>query len=214
VRDPARHVPRLALALLTAACTPPAKPEPLIVALPPTLAAPTATESAAPSAPSPPAAAASAPPATDPSLPPTHPKVACNPGERRFFACDAKAGAATWKIVLCAADFGKPSASLSLVYGAAAHPEDEVRAPISANGTLIRYSRYTRPRVTYLHLELRRGEGLWQLSDESSDEGPTTEWSKDLLIRAPGGGERTLRCISRSGESLMGLEDQIQSVEP
>jgi hypothetical protein len=140
--------------------------------------------------------------------------VECNKGERRFFACNVKDGRAARKIVLCAADLGSPSASLALVHGDGAHAEDEIRVPVSADGTLVRYARYTRPLVTYLHVEVKRGDETWDLSDDSSDEAGRREWSSGLTLRAPGKDERTLRCAARSKESLMGLEDHLKLSEP
>jgi hypothetical protein len=140
--------------------------------------------------------------------------VECNKGERRFFACSAKEGAASRKIVVCAADLGKPSASVALVVGDATRAEDEVRNPVSADGTLMRYARYTRPLVTYLHLEMKRGDEVWDLSDDSSHEAPKPEWSSELVVRSPGQGERTLRCQAPSRDSVMGLEEYLEKREP
>ena len=159
-------------------------------------------------------AAARVPAPTDAPLPQTHTKVECHAGERRFFACSAKEGAAARRIVLCAADLGKPEASLALVFGDAKRTEDEIRVPLSADGSLVRYARYTRPLVTLLHIEMKRGAEVWDLSDEASEEGPKAEWDSRLVLRAPGRGERIVRCTSRSRESLMDLEEHLRMAAP
>jgi hypothetical protein len=141
--------------------------------------------------------------------------VECNPGERRVFACNAKEGATARKIAACAADLGKPSASLAVVYGDAKRADDEIRLPLSADGTLMRYARYTRPLVTYLHLETKRGDEVWDLFDDSTDEPPKPQWSAGLTLRAPPPkAERTVRCVARSKDSLMGLEEHLKLSEP
>jgi len=209
---------RLLLSLtLLAACTPSKSLEPVTVvapvpALAPVSAAPTA--SAVPPVQVDVAVTKAPAPVDGASLPRTHAKVECNAGERQFFACSAKEGASARRIVVCGADLGKPTASLSLVYGDATRAEDELRALIADDGTLIRYARYTRPLVTYLHLEMKRGQEVWDISDDASDEGPRPERISDLVIRAPGKSERSLRCVARSRESLMGLEDHLQKTEP
>jgi len=61
---------------------------------------------------------------------------------------------------------------------------------------------------------MKRGAEEWDLSDESSHEGPKPEWSSGLVVRAPGKGERTLRCLAPSRDSLMGLEEHLEKAEP
>jgi hypothetical protein len=204
-----------ALVLLVVACAPPAKPEPVANAVRSTAPAwPSGTSTVQAAIPAD-TATGSAPLALVPAaVPETHSRAECNANERRFFACSAKEGASVRRVAVCAADLGTPSATVSVVYGDATRAEDEVRALVSADGVLIRYARYTRPLVTYLELELKRGAEVWAVSDESTDEGPKREWSSGLAIRAPGRPERTLRCVARSKESLMGLEGHLQRTEP
>jgi hypothetical protein len=222
----------LLAAIAGASCAGPtaAPPSPLASATV-TVTAPAAT-SASPAPPAPSATpTASAAPAAG-GLAPTHRKPECNAGERRFFACDAKEGAAARRIVVCGADLGKPDASLALVLGEPARTEVEVRVPVSADGTLVRYARYTRPRVTYLRAAFTQGGETFEISDDSNEEEARAERVAELVItmgpqaapnpglapRAPGKAsgkpERVIRCTGKPKDSLMGLEDHLKMQEP
>lgn len=200
----------LALVICCSACTP-AAPEPVVVpvasAPAPTSAAPSATASVS-AAPKPSAAPVAG------SLPSSHAAPACNPGEKSFFSCTAREGKAAKKITVCGADLGKPGASLAIVYGDAAKTEGELRLPLTADGEGLRYARYTRPRVTMLHLSLATKEVEMEVTADTNEEGPKLEWSSELKITSPGKPERTLSCTARSKESLIGLEDFVKLQDP
>jgi hypothetical protein len=197
----------LALLFLAACAAPAAAPLPATI----TAAPPSATTVA----PAPPAVTATASAEAAPAaLAAVHAKPECLAGERSFFSCEGREKSTPRKVVVCGADLGKPGASLALVYGEPARSEGEVRVPISADGTLVRYARYTRPRVTMLHLALTRGADTFELTDDDVGDLPKPERSTQLAIAVKGQAERVITCTGKPKGSLMQLEDHLELRDP
>jgi hypothetical protein len=179
--------------LFLAACAPAAAPTPTITA-----------------APAPPSAST---PAPTTSASAAHPRPECNAGERAIFSCESREKGGAHKIAVCGADLDQPSASLTLVFGDPSRSEDEVRVPVSADGKLVRYARYTRPRVTMLRLAFTRGADTFELADDDVGDLPQPERSTELTLKTAKG-ERVIPCSGKPKGSLMQLEDHLKLQEP
>ncbi|HKS28563.1 MAG TPA: hypothetical protein VJS44_12115 [Pyrinomonadaceae bacterium] len=88
----------------------------------------------------------------------------------------------------------------------------ELEFPRERTGTqsAFKYSRYTRPLVTYLKLEFVNGGVSYSISDDSNDEEKPARRDASITVKTADAKETTLRCRMPVAGSLMKLEDVVE----
>jgi putative hemolysin len=132
---------------------------------------------------------------------PTH----CRTGESEVFNCVLEA-ARELVVSLCASEpLDEREGYLQYRFGPPGDVEMAYPGDTAGSYQAFEYTRYTRPRTTYLRLRFQVGNHLYVIADDSTDEGS----SERLVITMPDGGKTRFPCRGRAEGSLMRLEGYV-----
>jgi hypothetical protein len=112
-------------------------------------------------------------------------------------------------------ELDKTSGYVQYRFGRAGQVEMEFPRERTNTQGAFKYSRYTRPLVTYLKLEFVNGGFTYIINDDSNEEEKPAARSADITVTPAGANtkETRLRCRLPVAGSLMKLEDVVQRMD-
>lgn len=130
----------------------------------------------------------------------------CVKGERVFFSCNvSKAGKA---LSICGSqEITESSGSIVYRFGLPKMIELEFPAKGKNWRKEFHYSRYTRPRFTWLKFKFKNDNVTYVLHDVQDSEGKKSIRSQSIGITVGSNKTKSIKCLGSVEGSLMGLED-------